>query len=169
MIRRVAFKKAVFAGAVGKFEWSFMDDVCAAMQKLGIVPIMDLCHFGVPDWLENFQNTTLPARLGNYARAFAERYRWVKFYTLINEMFVTTRMIALDGVWNEQLKSDGKCFMKNEQPSKVAIARTTEKHRSPERVLMVEYGTPTRKALTIAEPLVAAGLLAGALLLPSLS
>src|SRR5829696_1035003 len=38
------------------FDWEFMDGICSAMRELGIVPIIDLCHFGVPDWLENFQN-----------------------------------------------------------------------------------------------------------------
>ena len=76
------------------------------MQKLNIVPIIDLCHFGVPDWLENFQNERLPEALAAYGKAFAERYPWIKFYTPVNEMYVTARMSALDGVWNEQLRSD---------------------------------------------------------------
>ena len=92
--------------APDKYDWSFTDRVCEAMQKLDIVPIMDLCHFGVPDWLENFQNPELPQRLSEYATAFAKRYPWVKFYTPVNEMYVTARMSALDGVWNEQLRSD---------------------------------------------------------------
>ena len=90
----------------GKFDWSFLDQVLPAMQKLNIVPIIDLCHFGVPDWLENFQNERLPEALAAYGKAFAERYPWVKFYTPVNEMYVTARMSALDGVWNEQLRSD---------------------------------------------------------------
>jgi beta-glucosidase/6-phospho-beta-glucosidase/beta-galactosidase len=89
-----------------KYDWSFMDEVAEAMQKLDIVPIMDLCHFGVPDWLENFQNEAFPAHFARYAAAFARRYPWVKFYTPVNEMYVTARMSALDGVWNEQLRSD---------------------------------------------------------------
>ena len=35
--------------APGKYDWTFMDQVCEAMRQLHIVPIMDLCHFGVPD------------------------------------------------------------------------------------------------------------------------
>jgi beta-glucosidase/6-phospho-beta-glucosidase/beta-galactosidase len=89
-----------------KFDWSFADEVMPAMQQLGITPIMDLCHFGVPDWLENFQNTAFPEALANYAKIFAGRYPWVKFYTPVNEMYVTARMSALDGVWNEQLKTN---------------------------------------------------------------
>ncbi len=89
-----------------KFDWSFADKVMPAMRELGIEPIIDLCHFGVPDWLENFQNAALPEALAKYARAFAERYDWVKFYTPVNEMYVTARMSALDGVWNEQRRDD---------------------------------------------------------------
>ena len=41
---------------VGKYDWDFTDQAMAEMQRLGITPIMDLLHFGVPDWLGNFQN-----------------------------------------------------------------------------------------------------------------
>jgi beta-glucosidase/6-phospho-beta-glucosidase/beta-galactosidase len=90
----------------GTYDWSFMDDVAAEMQALGIVPIVDLCHFGVPDWVGDFQNPEVPSLLADYARTFARRYPWVQFYTPVNEMYVTARMSALEGVWNEQLRSD---------------------------------------------------------------
>jgi beta-glucosidase/6-phospho-beta-glucosidase/beta-galactosidase len=92
--------------APNKYDWSFMDEVAQAMQAMDIVPIIDLCHFGVPDWIGDFQNTDFPQRLSEYARAFAQRYRWVQFYTPVNEMYVTARLSALDGLWNEQLKSE---------------------------------------------------------------
>ena len=92
--------------APDKYDWSFIDEVAAAMQELDIVPIVDLCHFGVPDWIGDFQNPDFPQRLSEYARAFAQRYRWVQFYTPVNEMYVTARLSALDGLWNEQLKSE---------------------------------------------------------------
>src|SRR3954466_9119283 len=34
-----------------RYDWEFTDAVFAEMQRLGIVPIVDLCHFGVPDWI----------------------------------------------------------------------------------------------------------------------
>jgi beta-glucosidase/6-phospho-beta-glucosidase/beta-galactosidase len=61
----------------------------------------------VPDWLGNsFQNPEFPAQFGHYAAAFARRYPWVRLYTPVNEMYVTAKMSALDGVWNEQLRSE---------------------------------------------------------------
>jgi beta-glucosidase/6-phospho-beta-glucosidase/beta-galactosidase len=89
-----------------RFDWIFADQVIPAMRESGITPIIDLCHFGVPDWLENFQNPQLPEALAAYAGALARRYDWIKFFTPVNEMYVTARMSALDGVWNEQLKSE---------------------------------------------------------------
>jgi beta-glucosidase/6-phospho-beta-glucosidase/beta-galactosidase len=94
----------------GKYDWSFMDDVCEVMRRLEIVPIMDLCHFGVPDWLENFQNREFPDHFAEYAAAFAKRYPWVRLYTPVNEMYITARMSALDGMWNEQLRSEAGFF-----------------------------------------------------------
>jgi hypothetical protein len=51
----------------GRYDWAWVDDVLAEMQRLQIEPILDLCHFGVPDWLGNFQNPEfggMPARRG---------------------------------------------------------------------------------------------------------
>ncbi|TFZ07499.1 glycosyl hydrolase family protein [Ramlibacter henchirensis] len=95
----------VFEGP-GRFDWSFTDDVVAQMQRLGIEPIMDLCHFGLPDWLENFQNPEVPDALAEYARAFAARYPAVRLYTPVNEMYVCARLSALEGAWNEQRRDE---------------------------------------------------------------
>ena len=67
---------------------------------------MDLCHFGLPDWLENFQNPETPQALADYARAFAQRYDWVRFYTPVNEMYVCAKLSALLGLWNEQAQDE---------------------------------------------------------------
>ena len=61
---------------------------------LGITPLTDLCHFGVPDWLENFQNPDFPEHFAEYAGAFAERYPWVTIYTPVNEIFITSLFSA---------------------------------------------------------------------------
>ena len=90
----------------GKYDWSFADDAMAEIRRLGITPILDLLHFGVPDWIGNFQNPELPVLFAEYAAAVAARYPWVRYYTPVNEIYVTARVSAKDGLWNEQLKSD---------------------------------------------------------------
>src|SRR4051812_43893535 len=59
--------------APGRYDWGFADDTFHALRKLRITPIVDLCHFGVPDWIGDFQNPEWPPLFAEYARAFAER------------------------------------------------------------------------------------------------
>lgn len=90
----------------GRYDWSFADEVLPAMWDKGLIPIADLCHFGVPDWVGSFQNRDWPPLFAEYAGAFAERYPWIKFFTPVNEVLVCSRFSALYGLWNEQEKSD---------------------------------------------------------------
>jgi len=89
-----------------RFDWEFADVTFGDLLARDITPIVDLCHFGVPDWIGNFQNPDFPALFARYARAFAERFRWVQLYTPVNEMFICATFSASYGWWNEQLRSD---------------------------------------------------------------
>ncbi len=90
----------------GQYDWSFADEALNEMKELGIRPIVDLCHFGVPDWIGNFQNPDFPKYFAEYAEAFAKRYPWINWYTPINEIFITATFSAQYGWWNERLSSD---------------------------------------------------------------
>ena len=92
--------------APGQYDWSFSDEVLAEMERLRIEPIADLCHFGVPDWIGNFQNPEWPELFAQYAQAFARRYPSVRWYTPVNEIFVAATFSAQLGWWNERLRSD---------------------------------------------------------------
>jgi beta-glucosidase len=87
----------------GRYDWSLCDEVLPAMRAIGIVPIIDLCHFGVPDWIGDFQNADWPVHFAEFARAFAERYDWVRLYTPVNEMYITAEFSGYYGWWNERL------------------------------------------------------------------
>jgi beta-glucosidase/6-phospho-beta-glucosidase/beta-galactosidase len=93
-----------------KYDWEFVDMTFKKLKELGITPIVDLCHFGVPDWLGNFQNPDFPDYFAEYARAFAERFPYLQFYTPVNEIFITATFSAQYGWWNERLASD-KAFV----------------------------------------------------------
>ena len=90
----------------GKYDWSFTDATFNMLAQLQITPIVDLCHFGVPDWLGNFQNPDFPQYFAEYARAFASRYPTLQFYTPVNEIFIAATFSAQYGWWNERLSSD---------------------------------------------------------------
>ncbi|MBI3654754.1 MAG: glycoside hydrolase family 1 protein [Acidobacteria bacterium] len=89
-----------------RYDWQFADETFSELQSRDLVAIVDLCHFGVPDWVGNFQNPDFPELFAGYAEAFARRFPWVQLYTPINEMFVCATFSALYGWWNEQLSSD---------------------------------------------------------------
>jgi beta-glucosidase len=90
----------------GRYDWGFADETFGELLRRDITPMADLCHFGVPDWLGNFQNPDFPALFADYARAFAQRFRWVQLYTPVNEMFVCATFSGYYGWWNEQLRTD---------------------------------------------------------------
>lgn len=95
---------------VGKYDWAFADETFQDLRRRNIMPIVDLCHFGVPDWVGNFQNPDFPKLFAQYAADFAKRFPWVQLYTPVNEMYICAEFSALYGWWNEQLASD-KAFV----------------------------------------------------------
>jgi beta-glucosidase/6-phospho-beta-glucosidase/beta-galactosidase len=92
--------------APGKYDWSFTDETFNKLKELHITPIVDLCHFGVPDWIENFQNPDFPELFAEYALSFAQRFPELQLYTPINEIFITAMFSAKYGWWNERLNTD---------------------------------------------------------------
>ena len=90
----------------GKYDWAFADETFDDLLRRDIAPIVDLCHFGLPDWLGDFQNPDFARLFPDYCRAFAKRFPWVQLYTPINEMFICALFSAGNGWWNEQLTGD---------------------------------------------------------------
>jgi beta-glucosidase/6-phospho-beta-glucosidase/beta-galactosidase len=101
----------IFLGP-GEYDWTFCDMVMEEMKRLDIRPIIDLVHFGLPDWLKDFQNPDWPKHVADYADAFSRRYPWVRFYTPVNEIYVTAVFSGLFGWWNER-RMDDTAFVSN--------------------------------------------------------
>lgn len=87
-----------------RYDWSWSDAPLERLRALGIAPVLDLCHFGVPDWLDGFRDPAFPVLFAEYARQAARRYPWVKHWTPVNEMFVCANFSAMKGWWNERGK-----------------------------------------------------------------
>ena len=51
----------------GHYDFEWTAEVLATMEKLDIIPVLDLLHFGLPDWLGNFQNREFPHYFAEYA------------------------------------------------------------------------------------------------------
>jgi beta-glucosidase len=89
-----------------KYDWEFADLTFRYLREQEILPITDLCHFGLPDWIGDFQNPDFPGLFAQYASDFAKRYPWIQLYTPVNEMYITALFSAYYGWWNEQLTTD---------------------------------------------------------------
>lgn len=89
-----------------RYDWEFADVTFAELRRRNIIPIVDLCHFGVPDWIGDFQNPDFRVHFERYARAFAARFPWVQLYTPVNEMFICATFSGKYGWWNEQGTTD---------------------------------------------------------------
>ena len=92
--------------APGKYDWIFTDDTFHKLKELHITPIVDLCHFGLPDWLTDIQNPEFPQYFAEYAKQFALRFPYLQYYTPINEIFITATFSGQYGWWNECLHDD---------------------------------------------------------------
>ena len=90
----------------GRYDWDFADETLGALEQQKVTVIADLCHFGVPDWIGDFQNPDWPPLFAQYARSFAERFPWIQFFTPVNEIYIAACYSGQWGWWNEQLRSD---------------------------------------------------------------
>lgn len=92
------------------FDWRWTDGALAALRDAGLEPILDLLHFGLPDDITAVGDPRLVKRFKIYARAVAERYPWVRYYTPVNEPLVTAVLSAEAGLWNERAR-DQRSFV----------------------------------------------------------
>jgi beta-glucosidase/6-phospho-beta-glucosidase/beta-galactosidase len=131
------------------FDWTFVDRAMGTSRELGIEPIADLMHFGVPDDVGDFQNASLPARFRAFAAAFAERYPWVRYYTPVNEPLITAAFSAQKGHWNERLTGDPPFVRALLNVARCVVGASEEiRARQPEAVFLqsdsCEYYHPIR-------------------------
>ena len=65
-------------------DWSWSDARLTRLRELGIEPIVGLLHHGSGPRSTSLVDPKFPEALARYARAVAERYPWVTYYTPIN-------------------------------------------------------------------------------------
>jgi len=86
----------------GVFDWEWTDRVLDRLVNThGIEPIVDLVHYGTPLWMERaFLDPDYPARVEEYAHAYAQRYRDLcRWHTPLNEPRVCAWYAGRLGWW----------------------------------------------------------------------
>lgn len=90
----------------GRFDWTLWDEALSTCELVGVEPVVDLCHFGLPDHLGGFADPAWVDAFIRYFEAFCDRFPTVRWFTPVNEPTMTATMSGRYGVWNDRLASD---------------------------------------------------------------
>lgn len=84
-----------------RWDWQWSDRVLERLLELGIDPIVDLVHYGVPVWIEGaYLNPDFPQRMAEYAGRLAERFKGrIRWYTPLNEPRIAAWYCSKLGWW----------------------------------------------------------------------
>lgn len=87
--------------APGTWDFGWADDALGRLLELGIHPIVDLVHYGLPPWIAGaYEAEDFAERMAEYAARVAERYRGrIRTYTPLNEPRVTAWYCGKLGWW----------------------------------------------------------------------
>ena len=91
--------------APGVYDWSLWDRALAACERHGLEPVVDLCHFGLPDHYRGFCEPEWVDGFVRYVEAFLARYPSPHWFTPVNEPFITALHAGLTGIWNDRRRS----------------------------------------------------------------
>jgi beta-glucosidase len=82
------------------WDWSTLDGPMELIRHLGMEPVVDLFHFGVPEWLgTGVMTSVFPDFQAELCRQFARRYPWVRWYTPTNEPYIMAQFGGEIGQW----------------------------------------------------------------------
>jgi beta-glucosidase/6-phospho-beta-glucosidase/beta-galactosidase len=89
----------------GRYDWRGWDRALRACAEVGLEPVVDLLHFGLPDHTGPFAGTAWVQAFVRYVDAFLARYPEPRWFTPVNEPGITALMTARFGRWNDRLSS----------------------------------------------------------------
>ncbi len=94
----------------GEYDWTLWDRALAACERHGLEPVVDLCHFGLPDHYQGFCDPAWVEGFRRYVDAFLARYPAPRWFTPVNEPMITATCSGLLGIWNDRKASRGDYF-----------------------------------------------------------
>ena len=89
----------------GVYDWTLWDRAFEACERHGLEPIVDLCHFGLPDHYRGFCEPDWVEGFCRYVDAFVARYPTPRFFTPVNEPMITATCSGFVGAWNDRRAS----------------------------------------------------------------
>jgi beta-glucosidase/6-phospho-beta-glucosidase/beta-galactosidase len=121
----------------GAWDFDWADRAIERLLELGIEPIVDLVHYGLPSWIEGaYGNPDFPEHMAEYAGKVAERYRGRVFaYTPLNEPRITAWYCGRIGWWPPFGRS-WTGFVKVMTAAARGIVRTVETLQAVDREIL---------------------------------
>ncbi|HTO00774.1 MAG TPA: family 1 glycosylhydrolase [Microthrixaceae bacterium] len=95
----------------GVYDWTPWDRALEACRRHGLEPVIDLCHFGLPDHYNGFCDTRWVDGFAQYVEAFLDRYPEPRWFTPVNEPGITAMFSARLGMWNDRLATEEDYFV----------------------------------------------------------
>ena len=85
----------------GEWDFSWADRPLERLLDLGIAPVVDLVHYGLPEWIDGaYLHPDYPEYVAEFASRIAERFRGrIHTYTPLNEPRVTAWYCGRLGWW----------------------------------------------------------------------
>ena len=121
--------------SAGHYDFDTCAEPMERLRLLGIMPIADLAHGGVPSWMSGVGDPEFPAHFADYAGAFARRFPWVTHFAPVRDLVDTAAASALDGRWNEARASDAD-FLR-------AVVNLARAHELATQAILAERGDAT--------------------------
>ncbi|MBA2746429.1 MAG: sugar nucleotide-binding protein [Flavisolibacter sp.] len=92
-------------------DWTWTEGQLKTLRDQNIDVIAGLVHHGSGPSFTNLADPLFGKKLSGYARAVAEKFPWLEYYTPINEPLTTARFSGLYGIWYPHKKSARSFFM----------------------------------------------------------
>ena len=97
--------------APGIYDWTLWDQALEACRRHDLEPVIDLCHFGLPDHHAGFCEPDWVDGFARYVEAFLARYPEPRWFTPVNEPGITALFSARLGMWNDRKASEDDYFV----------------------------------------------------------
>jgi dTDP-4-dehydrorhamnose reductase len=89
-----------------EIDWTWTEPQLTFLKAHGIDVIAGLVHHGSGPAFTNMLDPKFPELLAAYAKAVAEKFPWIEFYTPVNEPLTTARFSGLYGFWYPHCSDD---------------------------------------------------------------
>lgn len=89
--------------APGVFDWSWLDRVVAAAERVHLELYLDLWHYGYPDWLD-LMSPDAPQHFADFAAQIARRYPALDHFCVCNEPSLMVDNAGRLGKWRPFLR-----------------------------------------------------------------